>query len=151
IHDSKGQFGMLESISKRAHRVRRAEQAPALFRDAIEEALRPPSGPVSVEIPIDFQAALVEAPLIRTPPHTAAIPSDVELQIAVEKILASQRPILWLGSGAMMSNAALEIRELLEMLDVAVITTQSGRGIVPENDPRVLGHFATYPKLKEWI
>src|SRR5215831_18259612 len=70
IHDSKGQFGMLESISKCAHRVRRAEQAPAVFRGAIEEALRPPNGPVSIEIPIDFQAALVEASLIRTPPLT---------------------------------------------------------------------------------
>src|SRR4051812_7389828 len=28
IHDSKGQLGMLESIGKRAFRVRRAEQAP---------------------------------------------------------------------------------------------------------------------------
>jgi acetolactate synthase-1/2/3 large subunit len=151
IHDSKGQFGMLESISKRAHRVQRAEQAPALFRGAIEEALRPPSGPVSIEIPIDFQAALVPVPSISTPPLMPAIPSDGELQMAVDRILASQRPILWLGSGAMMSDAAPEIRELLETLDAAVITTQSGRGIVPETDLRVLGHFATYPKLKEWI
>jgi acetolactate synthase-1/2/3 large subunit len=39
----------------------------------------------------------------------------------------------------------------MEFLDAAIITTQSGRGIVPETDTRVIGHFATYPKLKEWI
>src|SRR5205085_7136863 len=44
-----------------------------------------------------------------------------------------------------------EICELMELLDAAVITTQSGRGLVPESDSRVLGHFATYPLLKEWI
>src|SRR5215467_220993 len=59
IHDTKGQLGMLESISKHGYRVRRAEQAPSIFRSAIEEALRPPTGPISVEIPIDFQAALI--------------------------------------------------------------------------------------------
>src|SRR5262249_50340598 len=42
-------------------------------------------------------------------------------------------------------------RELMELLDAAVITSQSGRGIVPETDSRLIGHFATYPKLKEWI
>src|SRR5438093_3093530 len=32
IHDGKDQFGMLKSISKEAHRVRRPQQAPAIFR-----------------------------------------------------------------------------------------------------------------------
>jgi acetolactate synthase-1/2/3 large subunit len=51
----------------------------------------------------------------------------------------------------MMSDASPEVRRLVELLDAAVITTQSGRGLVPETDTRVIGHFATYPKLKEWI
>jgi acetolactate synthase-1/2/3 large subunit len=151
IHDTKGQLGMLESISKRAHRVRRAEQAPSIFRSAIEDALHPPTGPVSVEIPIDFQAALIHPAEIATPPPSATTPSDSQLQSVVEKLVKAQRPILWVGSGAMMSNAAPEVRELMQLLDAAVITTQSGRGIVPEADSRVIGHFATYPKLKEWI
>src|SRR5688572_24642754 len=51
IHDCKDQLGMLMSVSKTAHRIRRPEQAPAIFRQAISEALTPPSGPVSIEIP----------------------------------------------------------------------------------------------------
>src|SRR5436190_16611582 len=38
IHDCKDQLGMLKSVSKDAHRVTRAEQAPAIFRRAIVEA-----------------------------------------------------------------------------------------------------------------
>ncbi len=41
IHDCKDQFGMLKSISKEALRVRRAEQAPLIFRRAIAEAFEP--------------------------------------------------------------------------------------------------------------
>src|SRR5213594_785774 len=67
IHDCKDQFGMLKSISKAAHRVRRAEQAPAVFRRAIAEAATPPPGPVSVEVAIDFQAQLIGIPSLVTP------------------------------------------------------------------------------------
>src|SRR5438132_6885676 len=60
IHDCKDQFGMPQSISKEAHRVRRSEEAPTTFQRAIAEALTPPAGPVSVEVPIDFQASLID-------------------------------------------------------------------------------------------
>src|SRR5437016_7162422 len=42
IHDCKNQSGMLESISKTAHRVHLPEQAPVVFRRAIAEAMEPP-------------------------------------------------------------------------------------------------------------
>ena len=60
IHDCKDQLRLLKSISKEAYRLRRPEQAPAFFRRAIREAMSPPTGPVSVELPIDFQAFLIE-------------------------------------------------------------------------------------------
>lgn len=151
IHDCKGQFRMLESISKQARRVRRAEQAPAVFRRAIGEALTAPTGPVTVEIPIDFQAALIDAPLIVSAPAPARAPADAELAAVVEKMVSAQRPILWLGGGAMLSDCSPEVCELMDLLDAAVITSQSGRGIVPEGDSRCIGHFATYPALKEWL
>src|SRR5919197_5241927 len=66
IHDCKDQFGMLESISKAAHRVRRPEQAVSVFRGAIAEAMAPPPGPVTVEVPIDFQAQLISVPQVIT-------------------------------------------------------------------------------------
>jgi acetolactate synthase-1/2/3 large subunit len=39
----------------------------------------------------------------------------------------------------------------MEMLDAAVITTQSARGIVDETDSRCIGHFATFPALKDFV
>ena len=147
IHDCKGQFAMLEGISKNAYRIRRAEQAPSVFRSAIAQAIAAPTGPVSVEIPIDFQAALIDAPDV----NTVVGPDDrvISLDEAVERIAAAKRPIIWAGGGAMLSDSSDEVRRLMEMLDAAVITTQSGRGIVPETDSRCIGHFATYPALQD--
>src|SRR5262249_28076036 len=79
------------------------------------------------------------------------LPSEHDLAKAADKMAACRRPIIWAGGGAMMSEASPEVCELMQLLDAAVITSQSGRGIVPETDSRLIGHFGTYPKLKEWI
>ena len=151
IHDCKDQFGMLKSISKEAHRVRRPEQAPAIFRQAIIEAMIPPAGPVSVEVPIDFQASLITIPSIVTAARQAESPRAAELAAAVERILHARRPVIWAGSGAMFSDSAAEVNELMQLLDAPVITTQSARGIVPETDSRCIGHFATFSTLKDFV
>jgi len=152
IHDCKDQLGMLKSISKEAHRVPRPEQAPGIFRRAIAEAIQPPPGPVSVEVPIDFQASLIGIPSIAAVPGPPpARFNESEIGLAVERMLAATRPIIWAGSGAMFSGSSPEVTTLMELLDAAVITTQSGRGIVPETDSRCIGHFATYPALKDFV
>jgi acetolactate synthase-1/2/3 large subunit len=151
IHDCKDQFGMLKSISKEAYRVRRPEQAPAVFRQATIEAMAPPPGPVSVEIPIDFQASLISAPSILTAAKRPEVPSTAELAPAVERMLHAKRPVIWAGSGAMLSDSAAEVTELMRLLDAAVITTQSARGIVPETDSRCIGHFATFSAVKDFV
>ena len=151
IHDCKDQFGMLKSVSKEAYRVRRPEQAPAIFRKAILEAISPPSGPVSIEIPIDFQAALISIPSIVTAENKPNVPQDKELASAVEQMLKAKRPLIWAGSGAMFSDSSEEVQGLMRLLDAAVITTQSARGVVPETDSRCIGHFATFAALKEFV
>src|SRR6266705_7015240 len=124
IHDGKDQFGMLKSISKEAHRVRRPQQAPAIFRLAVTQAMTPPAGPVSVEIPIDFQASVISLPSIVTAANPPRVPSDAELLPAVERMVEAKRPVIWAGSGAMFSDSSSEVTELMQLLNAAVITTQ---------------------------
>jgi acetolactate synthase-1/2/3 large subunit len=151
IHDCKDQFGMLKSISKAAYRVRQAQEAPSVFRHAILTATEPPPGPVTVEVPIDFQASLISVPELAVAPVDLPVPSDRELAIAVERMMAAKRPIIWAGSGAMFSDSGPEVTRLMQLLDAAVITTQSGRGIVSETDSRCIGHFATFATLHEFV
>src|SRR5262245_7831191 len=120
IHDCKDQFGMLQSISKEAHRVLLPEQAPAIFRRAIVEAFEPPPGPVTVEVPIDLQATLINIPSIAMEAKPRQGPGDRQLAPAVERMLASKRPVIWAGSGAMFSDSSPEVKSLMELLDAAV-------------------------------
>ena len=62
VHDVPDQLGMLESVSKAAFRVRSAETAFGTLVQAATLALTPPTGPVSVEVPIDIQRETITRP-----------------------------------------------------------------------------------------
>ena len=73
IHEAPDQLSMLQSISKAAYRVRSVETALPTIREAVRVAQTAPSGPVSVEIPIDIQAAEIEWPADMAAPHITTL------------------------------------------------------------------------------
>lgn len=139
VHDVPHQLEMLKSVSKAAYRVRTAESALGVLRQAATEALTPPTGPVSVEIPIDVQRTAIDRPhpasLVVTPPPAMA-PAPAALDALAEMLLAAKRPMLWCGSGAKTAGAA--VKALAEM-GVGVVTSWNGRGVIPEDHPMTLG------------
>ncbi|MEB5074332.1 thiamine pyrophosphate-binding protein, partial [Pseudomonas aeruginosa] len=62
IHEAPDQLSMLKAISKAAFRVRSVDTAISTLKLAVQTALTAPAGPVSVEIPIDIQSALINLP-----------------------------------------------------------------------------------------
>jgi acetolactate synthase-1/2/3 large subunit len=154
IHECKDQLSMMEGCCKQAYRLRKPEQAAAMVRKAMEEALTAPAGPVTLEIPIDFQSAIVPRSRIevadcgRDPAKQAEpfIPAEV-----IEKISQARRPVIWAGGGVISSGASAEVTKLAELIGAAVITSQSGKGSIPENHPQCIGHFASYEAVKELL
>jgi acetolactate synthase-1/2/3 large subunit len=140
VHDAVDQLGMLRSVSKAAYRVRTAQQALGVLTRAAVEALTPPRGPVSVEVPIDLQRAKIERPamldnfVLPLPPPR--VPGAAELDELAARVLAARRPLLWLGNGA---KAAGEPAARLLELGFGMVSSFNGRGTVPEDHPRNLG------------
>ncbi len=140
VHDAYNQLGMLRSVSKSAYRVRSAQQALGILTRSAAEALTPPMGPVSVEVPIDIQRAPIDRPALLdgfalpVPPPRA--PDSAELNELAARVQLARRPMLWVGSGA--RHASAEVRKLLN-LGFVMVNSLQGRGIIPEDDPRSLG------------
>jgi len=153
IHECKDQLTMMEGASKKALRLRNPEQTSAIVRYAIQEALSAPSGPVTLEIPIDYQSAIISdnaveesivvAPIKNTIPN---LPDEV-----IETIQKAQRPVIWAGGGVITSGASREVQQLAELIGAAVVTSQSGKGSMPEDHPQCIGHFASYGLTKQLI
>jgi acetolactate synthase I/II/III large subunit len=148
IHEAPAQLAMLRAAGKEAFRVRNPETAFATLREAVRVAQTAPCGPVSVEIPIDVQAMMVELPAdlaCIAPPPVQASKSQVE-QLA-EQLRTVRRPLLWLGGGARGARAAVE---RFVRMGWAVVTSVQGRGIVPETHPASLGSYNLQAPVEEF-
>ena len=148
IHEAPDQLSMLQSISKAAFRVRSVETALPTIREAVRVAQTAPSGPVSVEIPIDIQAALTEWPADMSAPHlTTLTHDDARVEQLANELAQAKRPLLWLGGGTRHARAAVE---RLVALGFGVVTSVQGRGVLPEDHPATLGAFNVSPSVERF-
>ncbi|MDM0030947.1 thiamine pyrophosphate-binding protein [Variovorax sp. J22P271] len=139
IHEAPDQLTMLKAISKAAFRVRSVETVLGTLKRAVQVAMTAPTGPVSVEIPIDIQSALTQMPADLSPlAIEAAVPSEAGLDALAASLAKAKRPLLWVGGGARHARAAIQ---RLQKLGFGVVTTTQGRGTVPEDDAGSLGAY----------
>jgi acetolactate synthase I/II/III large subunit len=147
IHDVPRQGDMLKAISKAYIRVWEPRQALDALVGAANTALAAPSGPVTLEIPVDVQREPVAPRQAAARCHVAPVPPDPALlDLLAEQVLAARRPMLWLGGGARAAGAAAT--ELVER-GFGAVTSTNGRAAVPEDHPRSLGAFNMTPQAQE--
>ena len=139
IHDVPRQPDMLKAVSKAYLRVWEAEAAVDTLLAAARAALTAPSGPVSLEIPVDVQRMKLRP---RAAPARLGLavpaPDAALLDALAGMLLRAERPMLWLGGGA--RGAAAAATALVER-GMAAVTSTNGRAVVAEGHPRSLGAF----------
>jgi acetolactate synthase-1/2/3 large subunit len=146
IHDVPRQPDMLKAISKAYVRAWEPHAAVDALLAAAQMALSAPSGPVSLELPIDVQRlkAKRRANPARIAPQSV-VPDPLLLDDLAARIAAAQRPMLWLGGGA---RGAAEAATALVSRGMAAATSTNGRAAVPEGHPWSLGAFNMSPEAQ---
>ncbi|MFE5394853.1 thiamine pyrophosphate-binding protein [Streptomyces sp. NPDC056568] len=146
IHETKDQLGMLTAVSAYAATVTSARDAGRVLREATAAALTAPGGPASVEWPIDLQYAAQEDDGESAPAPGTPVPDPARLAAARDLLATARRPLIWAGGGA--NTARDQLLALLETTGAGLLTTNSGRGSVPEDHDQVIGNFATTPAAR---
>ncbi|ANZ42926.1 glyoxylate carboligase [Lentzea guizhouensis] len=128
-------------VTKWAVQVREAAQMPWIFREAFRIARSGRPGPVLIDLPIDVQKQEIEwDPTIDEPlPVAKSAPSDARVERALEMLLAAERPLLLAGGGVILGEAAAELLDLAELLQIPVQATLMGKGAVDEDHPLYAG------------
>lgn len=139
IHETRDQLAMLAATSVWAATV--GEHPQADLAEAVRRAFGSPSGPASLEWPIDGQFASARQATWDTRLAEPEDPDLTSLEEAVELIGKAERPLLWAGGGAL--GCSELVAELLDRTGAGLLTSNSGRGTLPESDGRVLGNFAS--------
>jgi len=112
-------------------------------REAFRIALTGNPGPVH----IDFARDAIEAGELEFDPLPPAayrsasrtLPEPAPVRAALERLIAAERPVIWVGNGVSIAGAGVEVLQLARALNVPVVTTYNGIGAVPGNDPLVFG------------
>jgi len=149
VHDVMDQLGMLKSTCKSAYRIRAPEMALGVLFKAATDALTPPMGPVSVEIPIDVQRSPIERPAMLDGLKVQAPAGDAgdaaSLDALADMAAGAKRPMLWCGAGARYARGAVE--RLVDM-GFGVVTSVNGRAVIPETHPMTLGAYQATPEVE---
>lgn len=151
IHEFPTQLDMLQATSRHAAQIRSRAEVWVVLEDAIRAILSAPQGPASIEWPSDLQYLSTPGDQGGTPGEVAEPPHPdaASLRRAADLLAAARRPMLWLGGGA--AGAGPELAELAHRLGAAVVTSNSGRAIIPETNPLVIGNFGSDPGLADLL
>ena len=138
LHEMRDQRGHMAGVAELSVRVDSAAEAAAVVHEAFARWRTRRQRPVFLEVPLDVLTGAWDGedsgPL---EPAAAPSPSDADLSRAVRLLADAERPALLVGRGAV--GAADAVRELAELLGAPVVTTVTGKGVLPEAHPLSVG------------
>ena len=133
--------GITMPITKHNYIVKDVDDLADTIRNAFRIAQSGRPGPVLIDITKDVTAARTyyeaEEP-VKIYPYCDNI-KEVSVKNAIEMIENSQRPMIMIGGGCILSNASEEVKEFVKRVDAPVCATLMGKGAFPETDPLFTG------------
>jgi acetolactate synthase-1/2/3 large subunit len=105
-------------------------------------------GPVWIDIPLDVQGSMIDEAELRkftpteiAPPKGTFTPEKLQLAVArtIRMLNASKRPVLLIGNGVRLGNARAEMRALVDVLQLPVLTTWPAHDMMPDDHPLMIG------------
>lgn len=135
--------GITYPVSKHSYLVTDAQDIPRVMTEAYYIAQSGRPGPVIVDLTKTAQ----NGKMVYSWPQNMILPGynpvtqahGHVLNDAAKLFVQSHRPVLYLGGGAMRSNARQEVEHLVQISGAPLVTTLPARGIIPDSDPAVLG------------
>ena len=139
-------ISIVKPITKYAVTVTEPDTIKYHLDRAIYEATTGRRGPVWLDIPINIQSALIDEKNlidfdISCP--KAPVNNNFHLQEIINKLEKSKRPVIILGHGVRLSGTINIFKNLLNKLDIPVVTTFNGFDIMPSNHPNIIGRIGT--------
>jgi acetolactate synthase-1/2/3 large subunit len=143
--------GISRPCTKHNYLVKHIEELPHILQEAFYVARSGRPGPVHVDIPKDVTAEMgnfyrKENFSMQTyRPNLKGSPRQI--QKVIEAIKESKKPILYIGGGAILSDSADEIRELVRITGIPAVETLMARGVLRHDDPlliNMLGMHGSY-------
>lgn len=133
--------GITMPITKHNFIVKDVNDLANVIRRAFRIAQTGRPGPVLVDIPKDVTAAKTEFTYqqISPVPRSTDQITEEDLETAVRLIRQSERPYIFVGGGAVISDADRQLARFVEKVDAPVCNSLMGKGAYDETKPNYTG------------
>ncbi len=132
--------GVTMPITKHGYIVKNVADLADTIRKAFDIARSGRPGPVLVDITKDVTAAVCEyTPMEIKQPERIDKGTEADYEKVLEYIRQAKKPFIYLGGGAIISDACEEVREFAEKIDSPVCDTLMGKGAFDGHSPRYTG------------
>lgn len=135
--------GISRPCTKHNYLVRELSELPRVLKEAFHIARSGRPGPVLVDIPKDITAEFghfVYPDSVNIESYKPTVKgNNRQIDKAVEAIIKAKKPLLYIGGGAVLSNASDLIRQLAEMTQIPAVETLMARGVMGDSNPLLIG------------
>src|SRR6059036_270150 len=132
-------MALFKPVTKWQAQIARASIIPEAVRKAFKVAQTEKPGATHLELPEDVAASQVGERADETPLRVQApfVPEPLSAQVkrAIQAIQAARRPLILAGNGVVRPRAHEAVRRFARALNIPVVHTFMGKGIMPDSDP----------------
>lgn len=138
-------YGITLPITKHSYVVRDPSRIAQTVAEAFFIAQTGRPGPVLIDVPKDvgleeFDYEPVAPQSVRLPGYKPTLRGNPrQINHAIRLIRQAERPLLYVGGGAITSNAHRELQKLADYFQIPVTTTLMGKGAFDEHHPLSVG------------
>ncbi len=144
LHGDATQYEIYRPFVKRAWRVDSPHLFPEILEKAFQLAESGNPGPVLVSVPMDIFSKEIETSFFEKQKRNAkslykpSIDNETAKKV-IQTLADAKNPIFYVGGGVMLADAAAQLRELVDRLNMPVAYSLMGKGAVSDEHPLTLG------------
>jgi len=135
-------------ITKFSYQIKNPNEIKYVLEKAAYLATSGRPGPVLIDIPMDFQKAIINYnDLKKFRPNIKKINNNLlkqNIQKTYEMLLEAKRPVIILGGGIKISKSEDELYKFLNKSNIPLITTWSGVDLIDHKSNRYIGNVGVY-------
>ena len=132
---------MVSEVTKKAIAFDDQMNIQDILEELDEETISGRPGPVWLDVPMNLQAKMLDK---RDWKLTEPITVDTNVELIVDEINKSKRPVIVGGNGIRLSGAKKQFNDLLNYLRIPTLLTWSGIDLLEDNNPNFFGRFGLY-------
>jgi acetolactate synthase I/II/III large subunit len=150
LHEIPEQSRILGALTKWSALARSPEEVPTLVHEAVRSLRSGRPQPVGLEVPPDILQARADISLLDPVDRDEPLMPDPDLvRRAAELLAGAERPVIYVGGGAVAGGASDALRDVAERLEAPVVMSANGRGALDDRHRLALTGLAGREALAE--